>query len=47
MGVTSRTIASYINLLKKENKIVRVNGKKHGYWKILDTKDKKEQNEIE
>ena len=47
MGVARRTIASYINLLKKENKIVRVNGKKHGYWKILETKDENEQNRIE
>jgi len=36
MNVTRRTIANYINLLKKENKIMRVNGKKLGYWKILE-----------
>jgi ATP-dependent DNA helicase RecG len=45
MSVARRTIANYINILKKENKIVRVNGKKHGYWKISTKKDDREHNE--
>jgi len=36
LKVTRRTIANYINVLKRENRIHRVDGKKLGYWKVIE-----------
>lgn len=35
IGVSPRTIKSIIAALTKENKIKRVNGKRYGYWEII------------
>jgi predicted transcriptional regulator len=34
LGVSLRTVKSLIAALTQNNKIVRVDGKKYGYWKI-------------
>jgi len=36
LNVARRTIANYINILKKENKITRIDGRKTGKWLIFD-----------
>ena len=36
LGVNEKTIKREMAILKKERKIYRVNGKKYGYWKILE-----------
>lgn len=34
-GVSARTVKSILAILKKENKIERINGKRFGYWKVI------------
>ena len=38
LKVTERTIKRHITNLKKQNKIVRIGGRKSGFWEIVDKK---------
>jgi ATP-dependent DNA helicase RecG len=38
IGVTSDTIKQHLANLQKEGKLIRVGGRKDGYWKVLDIK---------
>lgn len=35
IGISIRTIKNILKIMKDNNKIKRVNGKRYGYWKIL------------